>query len=266
MFGCQQDLSAGDVFVIKVLGKGFDIIEGLAETAGQPQPLRQIAARHGLHSATCANILKTLVSRGYVEQTAPRKGYQLGPAIHALCRRAPYQRDLVAVAEPLMTDLARAVNETVLLAALRQGRRVILCQVESQQAVQVRPQIFIYDNVYETATGRLLLAFLSAPALARTVRGLGERGVAWPQAATAGGLEKALAGIRQRGWLCHATAGGVTGLAAPVRDCRDTVVAALGLFLPSFRCKGAHRRTVTAAVRRTASAISRALARQLQSE
>jgi len=245
--------------MIKVLHKSFDILEGLAETPEQPQRLRQIAGRLGLHPATCANILKTLVDREYVEQVAPRQGYLLGSAVFGLCRRAPYRRDLVQAAERGMADLARAVNETVILVTLRQGRRFILSQVDGQQAVQVSPQTFSQGNVYDTATGRLLMAYAAPAALARIVRDLGPCGAAWPQAAAPEALAGALAAIRARGWASHATDSGLTGLAAPVRGRAGTVVAALGLFLPTFRFKGPHRRAVSAGLRRAAAAISREL-------
>ena len=46
-------------------------------------------------------------------------------------------RFMIAAAEPPMAELARTVNETVLLAALRLGRRFVLSQINGQQQIQV---------------------------------------------------------------------------------------------------------------------------------
>ena len=243
--------------MIKVLHKVFDIFEFLAETPEQPRALTDIAIRLGQHPATCANILKTMVSRHYVEQIAPKKGYLLGPALFQISRQAPYRKDLIAAAEPLMAELAKTVNETVLLVTLRLGRRFILSQIDGQRQIQVGPQALIENTLYETATGRLLLAYLPERDAEKLVTAQGLPGSKWPEAATLAAFKKALANIRKTGWVCHAPNEEVVGLAFPIRNRRDEVTAALGLFLPRFRFKGAHEKKVLAGLRQTAAAISR---------
>jgi IclR family transcriptional regulator, KDG regulon repressor len=243
--------------VIKVLHKVFDILEFLAETPERPRVLTEIAARLGQHPATCANILKTMVSRHYVEQIAPKKGYLLGPALFQISRQAPYHKDLIAAAAPLMAELAETVNETVLLVTLRLGRRFILAQIDGQRQIQVGPRALIENTLYETATGRLLLAYLPEHETEKLVAAQGLPGSKWPEAGNRAAFTKALASIRKAGWVCHAPNEEVVGLAFPIRNRRDEVTAALGLFLPSFRFKGAHRQKVLSGLRQTATAISR---------
>ena len=97
--------------MIGSLHKAFRVLELLADDQEQARPLGVIAARLGLNKATCAHVLKTLSELGYVEQLGPRQGYRLGPMAYALTRGRPYRRDLVAAAEPLMTELARQVGD-----------------------------------------------------------------------------------------------------------------------------------------------------------
>lgn len=245
--------------MIKVLHKVFDILEFLAETPERPRALTEIAGHLGQHPATCANILKTMVSRHYVEQIAPKKGYLLGPALFQISRQAPYRKDLIAAAEPLMAELAKTVNETVLLITLRLGRRFILSQINGQQQIQVGPQALIQDTIYETATGRLLLAYLPEQELEKIVTEHGLPGSQWLEAGNPAAFKKTLADIRKTGRVYHAPSNEVVGLAFPVRDHRNEVTAALGLFLPRFRFKGAHRQKVLSGLRQTATAISRIL-------
>ena len=248
--------------MIKVLRKGFAILEYLAERSDTPVPLREIAGQFDMHPATCANIIRTMMDCHYVEQVAPKKGYLLGPALFRMVRQAPYRKDLVAVAEPLVAKLARSVDETVMLVILRLGRRCVLAQTDGKRAIQVGAQALLEDNVYETATGRLLLAHETEQGLETIVRERGLPGTLWPEVKSESALKRELAGIRRKGWVVRARGAEVTALAFPVRNDESRVVAALGLFLPTFRFKGAHRNTVLSGMRRTASAIGEALCQQ----
>ena len=245
--------------MIKVLHKGFDILELLAAEPERTRPLREIAGRLRLHPATCANILKTLAGRQYVEQEAPRQGYRLGPAAHHLVRHGPYRKDLTAVAEPLLAALAKAVDETVMLVTLRHGRRFILCQIDGRQAVQVERDFLFQTTTYQTATGRLLLAYLAPADLDEVAARLGPPVRQWPEAATRPLLERALAAIRAAGWVCLPRPEGVVGLAYPVRNGAGAVVAALGLFLPAGRWKGRHRQEILKGLKGTAEEMGRRL-------
>jgi len=245
--------------MIKVLHKGFDILEFLAQTPGKPRPLADIAGQLKMHPATCANIIQTMVRRNYAEQIAPKKGYLLGPALFQITRNGPYRKDLVASAEPQMIKLAKTVNETVLLATLRLGRRFILSQINGQQQIQVSAQALFQDNVYDTATGRLLLAYSPEHELEKVISEQGLPGKRWPEVKSLTAFKNVLVEIRKKGWVCHFTNEELVGLAFPVWGRENQVIAALGMFLPRFRFKGAHKNAIMKGMSATASAISKYL-------
>ncbi|MDD4870998.1 MAG: IclR family transcriptional regulator [Kiritimatiellae bacterium] len=245
--------------MIKVLHKVFDIFELLAETPDKAKSLSDIAGKLKMHPATCANILQTMVRRHYVEQIAPRKGYVLGPLVFHVTRQGPYRKDLVTVSEQPMEILAKDVNETVLLVILRQGRRFILSQINGQQHIQVGPQALGLTNIYETATGRLLLAYMPEHEVDKVVAELGLPGKLWRQVDNITALRKALAKIRNEGWVCHSPDDETVGIAFPIHSPAGHVIAAIGLFLPKFRFKGRHEQNVVSGLRRAAKAITQAL-------
>ena len=53
--------------MIQVIHRAFDILEYLSQDPKREFSLGEIAAYTGLNSGTCANIMKTLVRRNYVE-------------------------------------------------------------------------------------------------------------------------------------------------------------------------------------------------------
>ena len=249
--------------MIQVLHKAFDILELLAAAADRPKGLRQIADALGLHQATCANILKTMIHRGYVEQVAPKKGYLLGPMAYYLAGSRPYRRDLLKAAEPAMAELAKDVHETVVLITLYQCKRFMLCEARGDQDLQVRSDIISSDEVYETATGRLLLAYLPPEQLKAFVTMRGLPTDAWPEAQSQTGFEVALEDIRKAGKVVNVCKPQVAAAAFPIRD-GEAVTAALGLYLPRFRFKGSHRKRVLASLEKSATEISCQLSERLR--
>lgn len=250
--------------MIKVIGKAFDVLEMLSGDPARPRGLGEIARQLRFHPATCANIMQALVQRNYVEQIAPKKGYLMGPAAYRLVSRGVYRQDLVAAARPHLAALAQAVNETVLLAVLRNGQRFILCQIDGTQAVQISNELLFQDRTYATATGRLLLAGLDQSGLDNVVARHGLPGAEWPGVRSAKDLKQSLAAIAQQGWACAPLSGDAVGIAFPVRQPDGKTAAAAGIFLPAYRFKGAHKRKIIGGLKEAALAIGRELAGKLQ--
>lgn len=239
---------------IQVLDRALSILEVISKTPAEPRGPAAIAGEVGINAATCSRILKSLMNRGYVEQDGPKSGYRLGPMAFALTASGSYRKDLVYRAEGLMTVLAAETGETVVLAVLRQGRRMVLHEVESTRAVRVSDEIRQLPNPLSTATGRLLLAYLEQETRARVLEAFPLSLGAWPDIDTSAELEVALASIRNEGSYIR-TDGEVAGLAYPVME-RGTVIAALGLYMPAYRFCGEHRQQALRLLRDASRAAS----------
>jgi DNA-binding IclR family transcriptional regulator len=234
----------------------MDILELVSSDPAREWPLAQIARSQGLHRATCANILKTLVARGALDQPQKRGGYRLGPLAYYLVRNGRYRQDLVAAAQPVMDDLAQSLGETVLLASMLGRRRFILAQARGSSSVEVSPDMLFLKDIYQTATGRVLLSHLDAHDLKAAVRELDlpPRRV-WPKAAGAAErLVKALNAIRRTGWEVNDSAPDVVQFAVSVSP-DGKPAAALGCFVPAYRCPPARRQAVLAQLRLAARRI-----------
>ncbi len=244
--------------MIQVLYRAFDILELLAGQADRPQVLGEIASKAGLHPATCANIIKTLMARGYVQQSGPRQGYLLGPMAWRLGQAATRSESLVQAAQPTLETLAGHVRETVSLAVLQKDRRVTLLEIECDQDVRVGSEAVASDDVYQTVTGRLLLAYLTPGQLDTFVLRCGLPGERWPGVENEGDLQAALAKIRRRGCLVDVPKPQVAAAAFAVRR-KEAVVAAIGVFLPKLRFKGDHKKRLLEHMAEAARQISERL-------
>ncbi|MCY7352374.1 MAG: helix-turn-helix domain-containing protein [Cytophagaceae bacterium] len=237
--------------MIQVIHRAFDILEYIAK-AEREVPLSEIADHLGLNHATCANILKTMVTRRYVEQSGPKKGYRLGAMTFFISGNPAYRKDLVEAGRDELDKMTADLNENSLLAVLRDDKRLCLYTALGKHDLQVKtsPE----KHAYNTATGRLLLAYLSDSERETFVKrfGLPKPEHLWDEAATHGGFVEVLRKIRQEGYATQRTQAYIVGLAVPIfRD--GKVVAGLGLFLPEMRYGG--RETALQMRMKTAAAV-----------
>ncbi|MDR6562286.1 MULTISPECIES: IclR family transcriptional regulator C-terminal domain-containing protein [unclassified Arcicella] len=221
--------------MVQVIIKAFDILELVARKNGQAISLTEISEELNLNQATVANIINTMVSKGYLEHIGKKKGYKLGLSAYSLTNEVSYEKDLVNAAKDVMDELTKNLNESCILGVLQNFKRYILHVVNSNHDIQV--QIRSERNVYETASGRLLIAYLSPKDLDRFLKqnGLPDK-LIWEEATTLKGLTNALTKIKEEGVSKTSFKDKhLKGFAVPIFR-NDKVVAGLSIFLPEYRC------------------------------
>ena len=80
----QASYKSDAFFMIQVIHRALNIMEYIALDPERPKGLGDIAERMDLNAATCANIIKTLVTRKYLVKLEKQKGYLLGPMFQRL--------------------------------------------------------------------------------------------------------------------------------------------------------------------------------------
>jgi IclR family transcriptional regulator, KDG regulon repressor len=243
--------------MIQVIHRALDILELLGSQPDGKFPLGEISQLLGLHPATCSNILKTLSERGYVERLPARGGYRLGNLASSWKSAAEHDHKLSLVARPVLQALSQELNETALIGVIRGSKRVTLECAAGNRDLQVRSRQV--RNVYETASGRLLLAYLPHQQQTAFVEriGLPEDHV-WREVRSAEDLERALAAIRRHKLARSHSPEHVVGLAVPVWR-EDEVVASVSVYLPEVRFASRRRNEIVAALREAGEEISRRL-------
>ncbi|MEM6845297.1 MAG: IclR family transcriptional regulator [Bacteroidota bacterium] len=243
--------------MIQVLHRALNILEFIAQHPNREYTLSEIADHHQLNHGTCANILKTLVTRRYIEQVGHKKGYRLGAMAYHLTRNKAYKRDLIAAADAPMQQLTQAINETSLLTIVVNDRRITLHSVECDRDIQARGNVD--RTVYDSATGRLILAYQPEAEQVRFARtyGLPTEEV-WSGITSETQLVQALTQLRESGLSIDHTSRQIVGLAVPIYQ-QGRVEAALGVFLPELRYTDTHRDEIINALRQTAAQINQNL-------
>ncbi|TDE10997.1 IclR family transcriptional regulator [Dyadobacter psychrotolerans] len=241
--------------MIQVINRALDIIELIAQEPDRPKYLGDIANAVGLNHGTCANILKTLVARDFIEQAAAKKGYTLGAKAYALTGNDNYRKDLLEAATGEMNNLTKELNENALLAVMKGNQRIALYHSYSDHDLQVRT--IDQKDAYEAASGRLLLAYYTEAEIGKFISRYGlPTDAVWPEASTQALFTQVLTQIRRENLAIQPTRGRqVIGLAVPIFKA-SLVVASLSVYMPEYRYLATDRVKVMHELRAAAERIS----------
>lgn len=239
---------------IKVLAKTDRILRIIAERPGVS--FSELQAAVDLHKATLSNILKTLTELGY---TARGEGgcCLLGPTILELAAGERERRALPALAEECARMVAEALRETVTIGKLLDGDRFNLAKATVDRTVSVNAHLELRPSPYDTATGRVLLAFCAPAELDRVLAKHGLPGASWDNIATRPALAETLAAIRAAN-CAELVRGDAHSFAVPALV-NGRAVASIGTAVPAYRLTDAGRAQILATLRAAADHLAHAL-------
>lgn len=245
--------------MIQVIHRAFDILEYCSKHPEQVHSLTEIADATKLNHATCANILKTLVARNYIEQMGYKKGYRLGSMAYYLTGNFSSRTSLTKLAKPIMKELCELLNETVIIAIYNKHshKRIILHTEYTDHELQVRSNK--EKNAYDTSTGRLLLAYLNRNDQEMIVNKFGiPSPIIWKEASTRESFFSELEKIKNEGIAYQTALSHIVGISVPIFY-DNKVIGSLGIYLPDFRFVGDLKRMVVQKLIDSAHSLSEQL-------
>jgi DNA-binding IclR family transcriptional regulator len=237
---------------IPAIDRAVDVMEALA--AG-PAVIRDLAALLGIPRSTVYRVLNSLEARGLVMRGADT-AYRLGPQLLRLARAVPAGFDLVALARPLMDELAHGLRCSVKLSVLDGDQALVVAVAESPETYAVTTQVGRRFPLHAGAASKVLAAFGTEMLRERLFAGPLSR--LTPDTITdRAALHDALRTIRAAGHAEDAGefAPGIRARAAPVFGPEGVCVAALSI--PYLDGTSARREVeIQSALLRCASAIT----------
>ncbi|MFI8073761.1 IclR family transcriptional regulator [Streptomyces sp. NPDC086033] len=237
-----------------VLSRAVRIFE--AFTPEEPAlTVSEISRRTGLHVATASRLVAELVSYGFLTRDDDRR-VRIGMRLWELATRASPSLSLRNAAMPFMEGVHDVVGHHVQLGVLDGDEVLFLERLTAPAAVINYTRIAGRLPLHASSSGLVLLAHGPADLRERVLDGPLE--CYTPDTpATAARLRAVLAEVRRQGYAycpgyVHPDA---LGIAAPVRNARGDVVAALAVIVPNE----AGGSSVVPVVRTAARGVSRAL-------
>jgi IclR family acetate operon transcriptional repressor len=206
--------------------KAFRLLEQLG--GGHSRGVTELAEAVGLDKGAVSRMLKTLTALGYTERQGPRGRFGIGPKILVLGRGYLDTADLRTDAKPALTELALSARATTVLAVASGNQILVVLKTFSPEKVQVALTIGDVLPAHASAAGRVLLSeatpaererYLQFPLKRFTPRTVTDRA----------GLNALLKQVANDGYAVERGEedAAVACIAAPVRDDRGVIVAAI---------------------------------------
>ncbi|GHD10335.1 IclR family transcriptional regulator [Zhihengliuella salsuginis] len=221
-------------------GRGASVIVNVVDvlrcfTVAEPlQGVTEIAAHVGLHKSSVSRILATLEHEQIVERDEPTRKYRLGLGLIAVAGPLLANLDVRRLAMDELTALSEATGETAALNIWDGGAAVTVEQIPSKRQVKHTSAM---GSRYNTGWSASVQVFLAHRGAGR-VRGLIDDGrVRFDGPVDMDAYLQRLDNVRRDGYAVNhgETSDEEVGVAAPVRDHRGEVVAAVLIAAPYYR-------------------------------
>jgi IclR family acetate operon transcriptional repressor len=218
-----------EIGVTRALDRGLAVLEALSEA--REAALADLARSTGQSPSTTFRMLETLRQRGYVEQSEETALYRIGARAFEVGAGFLRGLEIDRIAPQVMAQLVEDLGETASL-AVRDGRDALyLEQIEGRRRIRMATRVGARLPLHATAAGKVLLAWLWEEKIAALIGPGPYRGLTPRTLTTSGALMADLTAVRRRGYAIddEEYEPDLRCLAAPIRDIRGDVVAALSL-------------------------------------
>lgn len=220
--------------------------------------VREIARLTGLSTSVCGRLMAALKDEGILNQNEVSKTYSIGPKPLRWAEIYSTNLDIRNVALPIINELLVKTQETVSLYILDGSERLCIERMESAQNVRIVARIGRRLPLYAGSAGKVLLAFLPFHRQEEIIKATNFTPFTDSTITNPDQLRQELRKIRQQGfafsdgeWVADAA-----GIAAPIFDHKNDVIAALTVSGPSSRFSPTSIQTYKEAILRGAEKIS----------
>jgi DNA-binding IclR family transcriptional regulator len=219
-------------YAVLTVEKALDMLEVLSEGPADAT-LPGLAGRLGISRNKAFRLMATLEKRGLAEHEERSGRYRLGLTAVELAQRFIKGANLIKLAHPVMSGLARKHDEAVYMTVLRGDEVLFLDMVDCDRQVKAAPLVGKRFPFFTNASGKAIKAHETSEMLGRPGRKR-ERRNASPDLDD---LERELSIIREKGVAIDSEGlgEGVISVAVAVRDYAGKVIGALTMLGPSFR-------------------------------
>jgi len=244
---------------IKSIDKAISILELMA-LEGRDLTLTEIGENLSMGKGTVHRFLNTLKGRKFVQQDPETKKYGFGVRAFELGKAIRQETFLKNIMLPKLKDLSARCRESINGAILDYDEILYIVHLESEETLRFHIQEGSRLPATCTALGKTLLSFLPEESLERMYSQPNRFKVLTRNSIhSLEKLKKALAEIRKRdlAYDWEEAFLGVCCMAAPVRNYRNDVIAAISISMPTIRMTQNKKKEYSKILLETAEKTSR---------
>lgn len=219
---------------VQAVQRTLDIIDVLRETGGAR--VTKIADEVDLTKGTTHCHLATLEENGYVIKGDDNR-YQLGLRFIDLAHHAKNRIEIYDVTKTEVDKLAEESGEMALFTVEEGGTGVCLYTAEGADAVRTEVYVGYRNELYHTAVGKAMLAFMSDDRRDHIIENTAFQAITPNTITDEDRLREELAEIRETGiaYNHEETIQGLVGVGAPICDQDGTIYGAISIIGPVRR-------------------------------
>ncbi|GLO66877.1 MULTISPECIES: IclR family transcriptional regulator [Oceanobacillus] len=240
---------------VKSAKRALDILDLLARyTDGLS--IKNIGDKLELPQSSTFNLLKTLHNEGYVRQDG-MKLYYLGEKLIPLGTSALESLNIHTVAKPYLTNLMKAVKETVFMAMLSKDELVYIAKMDADRSIRTTAQPGYKKPIYCTGLGKTFLSFMPEREKNELLNRITLKKITANTITDRTQLEDQLQLFQKQGYSVddEENEDGLYCLAAPIFDSQRQLLAAISVAGPKDRMIKQKESTITN-LKKTAQLIS----------
>jgi DNA-binding IclR family transcriptional regulator len=239
---------------VQVLERSIDCLVVLSSG---PRTMTEIARATDLPKGTAHRLLTALGYEGRVVRDPVEGRYMLGPGFLRLVMGAVEgMSSMTSVARPILIELWRKTDETILLHTRVGVERVCIEEIPSPQAIRYSAAVGTTAPLYLGSAGRVILAFLPQAERERLLASVTLDAASSPAFPSVEELTVELEAVRERGWATSSgeRVPGGAAISVPVHWEKGLILA-LSVMGPAERFTSERQLEFLPEMRRVAKAI-----------
>lgn len=220
---------------IRSIQRAIEVLS--AFTVEQPElTLEQVSDRTGLPKATTYRILYTMEVRDLIRYDERTLRYRLGLQFLSFAGLVAASYDIVQESEDVLVDLHLRVKQTILMSVMLGDEMIYVFRRENAEGLKFSSFVGQRRPLPYGVVGKVMLAYLpneqADRILQKPIQGTTPNSITDPN-----GLRQMMERIRQQGYHIDVeqTTVGVCGVAAPIFDIHDRMVASVGVIGPTVQ-------------------------------
>lgn len=214
----------------KAVTRSLDILDLLGRSDHNLR-LKDIAFQLGLHESTTHRLLKSLATRGYVQQAGPNGAYSLGWKLVTLVGGMGSEMRLVQELRPYLRRLLSQVGFAINLGVLSEDHVMYLECLIPRQSVSLYVAPGTLFPLHATALGKALLAYTPPDEVHRILQELPFNAYTPNTITSVEKLQDELSQVRRRGYALDLAELNTEFIciAAPILDRQSRPIVAISL-------------------------------------
>lgn len=144
--------------MIKSLSRGISILEAFSPDSPK-LGITEISKKTGLSKSTVYRFVTSLCSLGYIISDSNDNKYTIGPKVLNLGYSVLSSLGLRELSYPYLLDLSQKIQETITLSVIDRFQMFYIETIKKKAVVTVNIPVGFRSELYNNASGQVLLAF-----------------------------------------------------------------------------------------------------------